>query len=435
LEKQIREGQRSQGKLREALQAAQADWDAWIQSWQLAVQSVGYGLDTPVDQVDTEIDVMQDVERLLDRIRSIRSERIETMQADLEGLAATATSLIARVAPDLANQSPADISLELARRLDVAQKAEAAANDLLARLERSQAELTQAQKRLQAVHARLAPLMSAAGMDEVTALGRAIERSDERRVVEFKIRSAEQDLTQAADGLSLENLRKESESVGADELKAELDRLAAASSEVVNQIASLSNEFGAQKIAFDALDGTDQGARAEAQRQEAIAAMVDAAERYLRLQTAARLLKWSIDKFRETKQGPMLSKASTIFNGLTMASFSRLLVDSEGETPRLFGVRPSGEQVDVTGMSEGSRDQLYLALRLAALELQDEQGFSMPLIADDLFINFDDRRTAAGLKVLGELSRSMQVVFLTHHDHLVPLAKEVLGADLNVVQL
>jgi uncharacterized protein YhaN len=335
----------------------------------------------------------------------------------------------------LANQSPADISLELARRLDIAQKAEAAANDLLARLERSQAELTQAQKRLQAVHARLAPLMSAAGVDVVKALGRAIERSDERRVVEFKIRSAEQDLTQAADGLSLEDLRSESESVGADELKAELDRLAAASSEVVNQIASLSNEFGAQKIAFDALDGTDQGARAEAQRQEAIAAMVDAAERYLRLQTAARLLKWSIDKFRETKQGPMLSKASTIFNGLTMASFSRLLVDSEGETPRLFGVRPSGEQVDVTGMSEGSRDQLYLALRLAALELQVEQGFSMPLIADDLFINFDDRRTAAGLKVLGDLSRSMQVVFLTHHDHLVPLAKEVLGADLNVVQL
>jgi len=101
----------------------------------------------------------------------------------------------------------------------------------------------------------------------------------------------------------------------------------------------------------------------------------------------------------------------------------------------LFGICPSGEQVDVTGMSEGSRDQLYLALRLAALELQVEQGFGMPLIADDLFINFDDRRTMAGLKMLGELSRSMQVVFLTHHDHLVPLAQEALGADLNVVQL
>lgn len=132
----------------------------------------------------------------------------------------------------------------------------------------------------------------------------------------------------------------------------------------------------------------------------------------------------------------MLAKASAIFSDLTLGSFSRLLVDSEETTPRLFGIRPGGEQVDVTGMSEGSRDQLYLALRLAALELQIDQGLSMPpLIADDLFINFDDRRTAAGLKVLGDLSRRMQVVFLTHHDHLVPLAKEVLGADLNVVYL
>jgi len=335
----------------------------------------------------------------------------------------------------LANQSPEDVALELARRLDLAQKAEAASNDLLARLHRSEAGLTEAQKHLQAVHARLAPLVAAAGVAEVTALGRAIERSDERRTVERKIQSAEQDLTQAADGLTLEELRRENEGVGADELRAELDRMAAASRDVVDQIASLSNGFGAQKIAFDALDGTDQAARAEAQRQEAIAAMADAAERYLRLQTAARLLKWSIEKFRESKQGPMLSKASAIFNGLTTDSFGRLLVDSEGDTPRLFCVRPSGEQVDVTGMSEGSRDQLYLALRLAALELQVEQGFTMPLIADDLFINFDDRRTAAGLKVLGDLSRNMQVVFLTHHDHLVPLAKEVLGADLNVVYL
>ena len=435
LEKQIRDGQRGLGKLRDALQAAQEDWDAWMQSWLVSVQSVGYGSDTPVDQVDAEIDVMQDVERLLDRIRSIRSERIETMQADLDGLAATATSLIARVAPDLADQSPEDISLELARRLDQAQKAEAASNDLLARLLRSQAELTEAQKRLQAVHARLAPLMAATGVEEVTALGRAIERSDERRAVERKIQSAEQDLTQAADGLLLEDLRRENESVGADELKAELDRLAAASRDVVDQIASLSNEFGAQKIAFDSLDGTDQAARAEAQRQEAIAAMADAAERYLRLQTAARLLKWSIEKFRETKQGPMLSKASTIFNGLTMDSFGRLLVDSEGENPRLFGIRPSGEQVDVIGMSEGSRDQLYLALRLAALEIQVEQGLNMPLIADDLFINFDDRRTEAGLQVLGDLSRKMQVIFLTHHHHLIPLAQRVLGRDLNIISL
>jgi uncharacterized protein YhaN len=435
LGQQIRDSQRRLGRLRRTLQAAQKKWDEWMQSWLVAVQSVGYDADTPVDRVEAEIEVMQNVGYRLDRIRSISSERIEPMQADLDGLAATATRLSARVAPDLADRSPEDVALELNQRLASAQRAEAAATILLTRLRRSQAELTEAQKRLQAVDARLAPLMALAGVDEVTALGQAIERSDNRRALERNIQSAEQDLIQAADGLSLEDLRRENESVGADELMAELGRVVEDSTKVVDQIGALSNDFGAQKIAFDSLNGTDQAARAEAQRQEAIAAMADAAENYLRLQTAARLLKWSIDKFRETKQGPMLSKASTIFNRLTMDSFGRLIVDSEGETPRLSGIRPSGEQVDVAGMSEGSRDQLYLALRLAALEIQVEQGLNMPLIADDLFINFDDRRTEAGMQVLGDLSLKMQVVFLTHHDHLASLGKKLLGDHLNVIYL
>ena len=67
--------------------------------------------------------------------------------------------------------------------------------------------------------------------------------------------------------------------------------------------------------------------------------------------------------------------------------------------------------------------------------MQSDQGFNMPLIADDLFINFDNARTAAGLKVLGKLSRRIQVAFLTHHDHLVQLAKDVLGSSVNIVTL
>jgi len=56
--------------------------------------------------------------------------------------------------------------------------------------------------------------------------------------------------------------------------------------------------------------------------------MADAAERYLKLHTAARLLKWSMEKFRETRQGPMLAKASATFNTLTLGSFERLTFDS-----------------------------------------------------------------------------------------------------------
>ena len=49
--------------------------------------------------------------------------------------------------------------------------------------------------------------------------------------------------------------------------------------------------------------------------------------------------------------------------------------------------------------------------------------------------NFDDARSRAGLEALRALSRQTQVLFLTHHEHLLPLARDVFGAGLNVVRL
>ena len=41
-------------------------------------------------------------------------------------------------------------------------------------------------------------------------------------------------------------------------------------------------------------------------------------------------------------------------------------------------------------MSEGTRDQLYLALRLAALKLQRDPGVNLPVILDDVLMASDD---------------------------------------------
>lgn len=435
LSQQIRDAQRSLPGLESAVQAAKKPWDEWNQSWRAAVLAAGYDPEVAVDQVDAEVEVMDKVEGLLDQVRDIRRSRIDAMQADLDGLDELAKELARRFDPELLEQSATDIALELTARLELARKAEEAALSLQERLVGKTGELNAACREQESLLAGLAPLMAAAGVQAVEDLGPAIERSDQRRAIEERIRSGERELADAGDALPLEKLREEAAGIGPDEVKAKLEGLKAQSIEVVAEIVHLGNEYGSRKQAFEAIDGADLAAQADSQRQQAVAAMADAAERYVKLQTASRLLKWSMEKYRQTKQGPMLAKASAIFSTLTLGSFSRLVVDSDEATPKLLGLRPSGQLVDISGMSEGSRDQLFLALRLAALELQADQGGSMPLIADDLFINFDDRRTAAGFEVLGQLSRKMQVVFLTHHDHLVPLARQVLGDGLNVVQL
>ncbi|MBU2850711.1 ATP-binding protein [Acidithiobacillus ferrivorans] len=435
LESQLAEATASLVTLQNAVDSAINAWQEWEASWLDSVRAAGYPDNVFADRVEAELEVIEEIDRLLIKIRSIQIERIDKMQADLDDLSRTAKELGARLAPDLDTEIAEEITIELLSRLDVARRALIEWTEWQAKLKKANDGLDVASQAQRTVQAQLAPLFATASVDTESLLAEAIERSEQRRILEKSISQADADLKAGADGLSMEQLRTEVSSQDPATLVLDLERLNQLADDVLEEVSTLSNQHGAQKVAFDAFAGADLAAKAEAQKHEAVARMSDAVERYLRTHTVARLLKWSMEKFRETKQGPMLAKASSIFKTLTLDSFSRLLVDSDGPAPRLFGVRPDGQQVDVAGMSEGSRDQLYLALRLAALEIQIAQGFNMPLIADDLFINFDDRRTEAGLKVLGDLSRSMQVIFLTHHDHLVPLAKDVLGADLNVVVL
>ena len=73
-------------------------------------------------------------------------------------------------------------------------------------------------------------------------------------------------------------------------------------------------------------------------------------------------------------------------------------------------------------LSEGTSDQLYLALRIAALEDYAASTSPLPFIADDILQTFDDPRTIATIQALQALSERVQVIVLTHHAHVGALA-------------
>ncbi|MBA3519386.1 MAG: hypothetical protein H0T75_17520 [Rhizobiales bacterium] len=106
----------------------------------------------------------------------------------------------------------------------------------------------------------------------------------------------------------------------------------------------------------------------------------------------------------------------------------------DDDAPRLAGLRPSGERVPVPGFSEGTRDQLYLALRLAYLEDYARRTEPATFIGDDLFATFDDRRTVAGLQGLAAIGADVQPILFTHHRHVAEAAS-ALGAEVEVLEL
>ncbi|UQP47747.1 ATP-binding protein [Burkholderia cenocepacia] len=283
--------------------------------------------------------------------------------------------------------------------------------------------------------ARIQPLLQRAGVASIDAALPLAERSDRQRQLRQAVDAAHEALVRDGDGLSRSAVEAEVAEQDIADVPAHLEAVKQSLDDVGKRLNALSQQQVVADQAFGAIDGQANAAVAESKRQEALAAMGDAAEQYLEAATASRLLKWATDRYRDQKQGPMLRRAGEIFAGLTLGEFAKLTVDTERTPPALYARRTKGTSVEVAGLSEGTRDQLFLALRIAALELQLGSRTALPFVADDLFINFDDARAKAGLDALRDLSTRTQVLFLTHHDHLLPLVRDVFGARVNVVEL
>ena len=108
--------------------------------------------------------------------------------------------------------------------------------------------------------------------------------------------------------------------------------------------------------------------------------------------------------------------------------FAKVAADFDEDKTVLVGVRNNGKREGVDALSSGRRDQLFLALRLAAIESHVANQGPIPVVVDDIVINFDDAAASATFKVLADLSTKTQVLFFTHHEHLIDRATAILGS-------
>jgi uncharacterized protein YhaN len=148
------------------------------------------------------------------------------------------------------------------------------------------------------------------------------------------------------------------------------------------------------------------------------------------------MLGTSMEAYRERQADPVMKRAGDIFSVLTGSRFSRLVQDyGSDDELQLLAERATGERVPLSGLSEGTGDQLYLALRLAFLEDYSARNEPAPLIVDDIFQTFDDDRTAAGLNALAGTVGRFQTILFTHEMSVVDIARREIGKDLDLIQL
>ena len=279
--------------------------------------------------------------------------------------------------------------------------------------------------------AKLADLLDIAGGIGLQDLPAAIQSSDRVRNLESSLQRLRTELVKAMDGLDIAAIQRHFEGEDRSQWAARRVELEATVADLAQQQVAAGSAQQSTQIDLQKFGDSDALIQEEAKRQSAISDMRDAAERYVALRTQLTILKWALGKYREQAQGPMLTRASEYFRRLTLGRYKGLALDIETDPPRLVPVLSNDRFVDQAHLSDGTLKPFYLALRLASIEIYLEANPGMVFIADDIFVEMDDERAAAGFEILGEIAEKEQVIYLTHHQHLAEIAKyKVVGVQV-----
>jgi len=419
-EAELREIAVKQANLSEKHTVWRAQWNATIADLRLSSEALPAEARVRLEQWDQLANLLSALETL---IRETRQE-----QAARTAFEGALTELAQAVAEPIAGREADRVAIALYAGLSEAREADRLYKQIEIDIGKERQRLGQAEAAAKRARDDLAELARRAGVESPSELASIEERAQHKRRLSERVMEIEEQLISGA-ARSLTEVLAEIEGQDLAIANARLDELETILREYEAEVETTYAAYLDARRAFDAIDGSDAAAQAQQEAEEIVARITRQFGTYARTRLAGALVSRVVQAYREQHQGPVLRRAGAIFTRITLGSFANIVLDYQDDRQVLLGQRLDGSKVAVAGMSQGTRDQLFLALRIAAIEEHLRQREAAPIAIDDLLVQFDDARAAATLAVLAELAQRTQVLFFTHHGHLCELAAAALPAD------
>lgn len=409
--------------------------EEWERRWREALAKTWFGargFDPAAARaaLDALADLPGDV-----REQTLIARQVETMRRDQEAYRVEVAVLFAALGEE-APASPRDGAARLSQRLAVARREseiKASKSDDLAALVAERGALDEARR----LHdARKTERFGFFGVADLAALDAALEACRERDSLEQTQRERAARIVDEMQATSLDVARAALEGLDIEATRG----AARALEEEIALLEARARDLFAQKAraqdALAAVGGDVEAARIEAERRVALIEMEEVATTWLRLRAGALIGAHALRQWRDAHRSAMMRRASEAFREITGGAYLRLSTRMEKERETLIAMASDGGSKLVGDLSKGTRFQLYLALRLAGYEEFARARGPVPFVADDILETFDEPRAEQTFRLLAEMARGGQVIYLTHHRHICDLAlRAAPGARLHELGL
>ncbi|GGD55999.1 AAA family ATPase [Paenibacillus nasutitermitis] len=388
----------------------EGEWQEWLASQTLPI--------TLSPEAAMEIFDLAEQAALRQQARSRIIQKTIGMEAQLSEFEAAVKSLGTRFPAVSRGFGAADSGLSLrllhseAARHKAASARELEVKAELARLRQQEHEL---QETLNRLSDERRDWFSAVSVDNEPDFVEAVSRSERRREIEPELYRLEAELDAGLSPDEKKQLELWYKSVDGARLEEMAQETQTAAAEGEKRRNELMETIGRQRQTMEQLERGSDRAKLVAQREETAAILVQLVDRYAVAAAGLTLVRRTKRLMEEQRQPAVLKEASRYMARMSKGRYKRILVPEGEQTIRLE--TPDGQIVDSIYLSRGTAEQLYLSMRFA---LADEAAAAveMPMILDDLFVNFDGSRLEAAIDLVGELAGRRQIILLTCHDHI-----------------
>ncbi len=368
----------------------------------------------------------------LQELRDLDRDRAAA-RARWDAFAAAASALAPLV--EGAHSDPLLLTDSLDRARLAAIEARTTDRELADRIAEVNAGLDAARRRLADAEDRIARLTDGLGGEP----SEVVERSRRLRAADASLEHATTLLRAAKRPESdLDELRRRIAVADPIELAAQADRVRADLSDVEAEYQELHQELGGHRSTLRQLEARESTAELLSDLHAHGGRLRGLLDEYQGLRVQIAILAEYKQRLEDAGDSPLLAQAGEYLAALTAGRYGGFHVAQDEAGRRIeIGYHDPGrpgapEHLKVGELSEGTADQVFLALRLAGIGARQAQREAaglgqVPVVLDDVLITSDDERTRAALVLLGRLGERMQVILMTHHQRVLDAAEGLDG--------
>jgi uncharacterized protein YhaN len=434
LQRAVADAERRLTQAKADVEDAEAALASWNEEWPDVLVAVGLPEQTTPEVAMT---ISRSVSEGLEHLgrRQELERRIVGIDRDRSAYAASVEILVADLAEELEGSEPTKAAALLGSRLDKSLEEAAVRKTLIGQRESLDEEAMSAEESLLAARQEIEVVLSAAGCEELGDLPELEDRSAEARDLRRQLGELEERAVEAGEG-RFDELAKEISGLDPAALEGRLAEIEGDSEALGEKRDELRGEVGARE---SELRSAEQNTAAVDLREDIelikgeIKTLVND---YANARLGSVVVRRTMERYRKLHENPLLTRANTLFGRITLGDFVELMVDyDDRDGAILVGRQRDGKRKRVEEMSSGTREQLFLALRIAAIERYVATTAAAPVIFDDAFLESDDDRSEKIFESLAELAAMTQVIVLTHRRQQAELGERILGNRVSVIEL